>query len=231
MSALLFKELGTAAPVSRLDTASIELIRRRLANASQRQRPLVNFKYRTDEAEVKEAAVLLALCSVNRQLCVLFEERNNKLSSHSGEVCFAGGKVDPTDRSYEDAALRETYEELGIAREDVQIIGSLPPVPNVSYTIRVHPVVGVVAGELDPRTLRVNRSEVHRAFALPLAHFFEPANREAQSFRSMGVHIPSYASDKKGLRIWGMTAFVLYEFLLRICQAKNDVPGLEAPRL
>ncbi|KAJ1888484.1 hypothetical protein LPJ66_008550 [Kickxella alabastrina] len=216
----LWENLGSAPPITTLDAASISLIRRRLLNASLRPKPPhLHFTY-SATTQVSSAAVLLALCTVNHQPHVLFQERNNKLSSHGGEVCFAGGKTDPSDLSFEETALRETREELGILPERVEILGVLPEVPNKGGTLKVHSVVGYL-GNVDPRQLDINRREVHRAFALPLDTFWKEEERMPVVFRGRSV-IPSYRSDKEGLVIWGLTAFILHEFLCRIADARND---------
>ncbi|KAJ2797712.1 hypothetical protein H4R21_004212 [Coemansia helicoidea] len=169
------------------------------------------------------AAVLVLLCEVGGQVSLLLEERNNRLSSHGGEVCFAGGKCEPGE-SAERAALRETFEELGLPESAVEIVGEMHPVPNKANTLQVHPLVGVVRGPLD---LRLNRDEVHRAVVLPLAHFYDPAARSLVPFRSLDISIPTYTTDKPGLRIWGLTAFILYEFLCRIAApASATLPRL-----
>ncbi|KAJ1728424.1 hypothetical protein LPJ61_004037, partial [Coemansia biformis] len=197
---------GTAPPVAALDGGGVELVRRRLATAQQRGTPAhLRFKW----ANSGTAAVLVLLCEVDGQVSVVFEERNNKLNSHGGEICFAGGKCDPGE-SPEHAALRETFEEIGLPAAAVHIVGELPPVPNKTHSLRVHPLVGVVRG---PLALQVNRNEVHRVVVLPLAHFYNPHMRRMVPFRSSRVCIPEYRTDKPGLRIWGLTAFILHEFL------------------
>ncbi|KAJ2302255.1 hypothetical protein IWW55_003499, partial [Coemansia sp. RSA 2706] len=190
---------GRAPPIAALDAAGMELVRRRLGNALARGTPQhMQFKW-SDSAG--DAAVLMLLCTVDGRASVLFEERNNRLAAHGGEVCFAGGKADARDASLEHTALRETREELGLQGERICVLGRLPPVPNQARTLRVHMLVGAVAGhELDVRALPVNRAEVHRAFALPLDHFYDARRRELMRFRDTDVRIPTYASDKPGLR-------------------------------
>ncbi|KAJ2741113.1 hypothetical protein GGI20_005413 [Coemansia sp. BCRC 34301] len=189
-----------------LDDAGLALVRQRLAKEIRSPR----FTY---SSTAGDAAVLLLLCTTNGVPGILFEERRRDLSSHGGEVCFAGGKADPSDRSLVHTALRETFEELGL--RSVNVLGCLPPVPNRSASLRVHPVVGSV-GELDLGALVLNRDEVHRAFVLPLTHFACEENKSVGVFRDTGVALPTYATDKRGLRIWGLTAYILHEFLRRV---------------
>ncbi|KAJ2763464.1 hypothetical protein H4S06_000069 [Coemansia sp. BCRC 34490] len=219
-------------PIARLDSAGVALLEQRLAEATARGVPAhMRFAYPRpsevgpSESEARqqvvpgEAAVLLLLCSVGGRPSILFEERNRRLAAHSGEACFAGGKADDADTSLAATAVREAVEELGIAAADVRIIGGLPPVPGKDHRLRVHPFVGVLAGETDPETLRVSRNEVHRAFALPLEYFFDPANSTMVRFRQSRIRIPVYRTDKPSLTIWGLTAFILHEFLQRISAA------------
>ena len=57
---------------------------------------------------------------------VLLTKRAEKLRSHSGQVAFPGGRIDPTDASPEAAALRETAEEIGLGADHVEIVGRMP---------------------------------------------------------------------------------------------------------
>ncbi|KAJ2061215.1 hypothetical protein GGI17_003250 [Coemansia sp. S146] len=205
--------IGLAPPFSALDEAGIELVRRRLANAAQ-HRETAQFKYATGAGE---AAVLLLLCTVDGQPSIVFEERQRRLTAHGGEACFAGGKADAEDPTLVHTALRETREELGLDPACVAVLGRLPPVPNKTATLRVHPVVGVMTRTLDLQGLALNRDEVHRVFALPLSHFYLAENCDnVPRFRNTGLRVPVYNTDKPGLRIWGLTAFILHEFLCRI---------------
>lgn len=172
----------------------------------------MRFKYNADQPS--SAAVMLLLVERDSQVCVLFEERDNKMNSHGGEVSFAGGKQDPQDPSLEYTALRETQEELGIPTSSIRVIGRLPPVPNATRTLQVHTVVGVLEENV---TLRLNKQEVHRAFALPLAHFYDREQQLPVPFRGSTANwILAFKSGKPGLRVWGLTSFILYEFLCRI---------------
>ncbi|KAJ2447779.1 nudix (nucleoside diphosphate linked moiety X)-type motif 8 [Coemansia sp. RSA 2424] len=214
----------TTPPLTALDDAGLDLVRRRLlfnnSNSSSNapaKDSIYNFKF-AFAAGAGEAAVLLLLCqNEHQQPGILFEERHRQLSSHGGEACFAGGKADAGDLTLVHTALREAHEELGLDPGSVSVLGRLPPVPNKTGSLRVHPIIGATTCTDIIRSLTLNRDEVHRAFFLPLEHFYDPRNVAATPvFRNTGLRIPIYSSDKQGLRIWGLTAFILHEFLRRI---------------
>ena len=96
---------------------------------------------------------------------VLFIRRSkNEKDRHSGQVAFPGGSCDPSDNGAIDTALRETREEVGIRRDKIRVVGVLPDYETISY-FRVTPVVGLLQW---PCTMKLQDSEVARAFTIPL---------------------------------------------------------------
>jgi 8-oxo-dGTP pyrophosphatase MutT (NUDIX family) len=75
------------------------------------------------------AAVLIGLVQRPAGLSVLYTERSPELRSHSGQIAFPGGKIDPTDRDAADAALREAGEEVDLDRADTRVLGREPYSP------------------------------------------------------------------------------------------------------
>eukprot|EP00118_Oscarella_pearsei_P028317 m.311558 g.311558 ORF g.311558 m.311558 type:complete len:242 (+) comp79749_c0_seq1:41-766(+) len=122
--------------------------------------------------EKGRAAVLVPLFQSpsDGSLHVLLTRRSMKVSSHKGEVCFPGGRVDADDKDATDTALRETEEEIGLPRKDVEIVCHLPEIFSRNM-VRVRPVVGIVPGE---HQLRINPDEVDVAFSMPLVEFLNP---------------------------------------------------------
>ncbi len=118
------------------------------------------------------AAVLVPLVDRPGGLSVLLTERTANLSTHSGQVAFPGGKVDPEDRSVVDAALREAQEEVDLPRTHVDVIGQLPVYVTGTQFI-VTPVVAVVRPGF---VLHPNPHEVAHAFEVPLAFLMNPAH-------------------------------------------------------
>ena len=94
----------------------------------------------------RDAAVLIALVRRAERFSVLYTERSPVLRSHSGQMAFPGGKIDPTDEGPADAALREAHEEVALEREDARVLGYLPAYfTGTNYLIT--PVVAEVTAE------------------------------------------------------------------------------------
>ncbi len=155
----------------------------------------------------RQAAVLVPLRRMgnSKELEVIFTRRADSLSTHSGQVSFPGGGVDPLDHSAEAAALREAHEELALPASAVHVIGSLDHV--LSHTgFHITPVVGLV----DPHASLVpNADEVARVFAVPLAELADRPRWQLQMHERGGrsFELPHFFTD--GEDIWGLTAFML----------------------
>jgi 8-oxo-dGTP pyrophosphatase MutT (NUDIX family) len=161
---------------------------------------------------LRDAAVLIPVVDHGDEANVLLTKRTQKMRSHSGQVAFPGGAIDPTDASPEDAALRETTEEIGLGAADIEIIGRMPDyVSGSGY--RIAPVLGIVRPDY---LLTINEDEVDDAFEVPLSFLMDPANHRHES-RLWQEKERFYYTMPYGERfIWGVTAGIirtLYERL------------------
>ncbi|KAL9713640.1 hypothetical protein Ac2012v2_003251 [Leucoagaricus gongylophorus] len=97
-------------------------------------------------AVLRSSPLLTRAPTVTTQEQITMLVRAKSLRSHSGEVSFPGGRIDDTDASFLDGALRETEEELGIRPEEVQVLGEIgPPEVNLQGDMRVWPYIGFVS--------------------------------------------------------------------------------------
>ena len=135
------------------------------------------------------AAVLVPLVDRPGGLSVLLTERTANLSTHSGQVAFPGGKVDPEDASVVDAALREAQEEVDLPRSFVDVLGQLPVYVTGTQFI-VTPVVAVVRPGF---VLHPNPGEVAHAFEVPLAFLMNPAHHRRHRYEWDG-HVREWFS-------------------------------------
>lgn len=170
------------------------------------------------EGALRQAAVLVPLIDRAEGVHVLLTERSANLPDHPGQISFPGGRVEPGDVDAADAALREAFEETGLPRARVTLLGRLPQYATVTgYDIT--PVVGWVE---PPFELHRDPLEVADIFEVPLAFLLEPGNQQ-RHFRMMGVTRRDYWAIPYSQRyIWGATAAMLMMFY-RVLRA--DAPA------
>lgn len=157
-------------------------------------------------ARITEAAVLVPLVSRPGGLRVLFTQRTPHLDDHAGQISFPGGRVEPHDANREETALRETEEEVGLARRAVCLLGRLPDY-DIPSGFRITPVVGWIE---PPFAVTPDPFEVAEVFEAPLRHFLDAANYQRREYRFRGRHRHYLAVPYRGRYIWGATAGMLY---------------------
>ncbi|HUN23242.1 MAG TPA: CoA pyrophosphatase [Anaerolineales bacterium] len=171
------------------------------------------------EWTLRAAAVLIPLTQIEREWHVLLTRRADDLSTHSGQVAFPGGTSDGEGETEIDTALREAYEEVGILPSDVRVMGTLRGLLTVSG-FWVTPVVGVIP---HPYPLVTDPAETAATFYVPISWLAEPSHLEVRQRQHpiTGKEIPVYYyRDYNGFTIWGVTAFLLREFLQLWAQIK-----------
>jgi 8-oxo-dGTP pyrophosphatase MutT (NUDIX family) len=157
------------------------------------------------------AAVLLPI--VARVVpTVLFTRRTAHLSQHAGQVSFPGGRVDDSDLSPLETALRETQEETGITSDFVSVAGFMEGY-ETGTGFAILPVVGVLH---EGFSLMPEPSEVAEIFEVPLAFLLDPRNCERKSGEWQGHTRHYYAFNYGGHDIWGATAAILVNFAQKL---------------
>lgn len=168
---------------------------------------------------LRPAAVLVPLrvidlSDTSQTLEVILTRRNASLSKHAGQVAFPGGHIDVGDTSPESAALREAHEELGVAPQDVQVLGHLDDHFVISG-FHISPIVGLVAPDVP---LIANAAEVARVFAVPLQELLTPVRWQQREHRYKGDVLSIWHFDHDGEDIWGATGHMLRHFVEIIWQ-------------
>lgn len=156
-------------------------------------------------ATLSPAAVLMPLIERQTGVTLLLTRRSAQLRHHAGQVSFPGGSREPGDANLRETAVRETWEEVGIAPQQVRVTASLPAMRTVTG-FSVTPVVGVVT---QPVELRLDPREVDDAFEVPLEYFLEPQNERWTQREIHGVSVPVVEFGYGGQRIWGATAAMI----------------------
>lgn len=171
-----------------------------------------------------KAAVLIPIVMRGddlRQSTVLLTRRAAHMSTHSGQVAFPGGKVDPEDANVRATALREAHEEVGLHPHHVQVVGELP-VYVTGTAFWVTPVIGLVSTGFE---LRPNHDEVDDVFEVPLSFLMNPANHRHHRHDWQGASRQWFSMPYQENRtmpngdvvtiehfIWGATAAMLRNF-------------------
>lgn len=164
------------------------------------------------EQPVRPAAVLIPVVDHHREPTVLLTQRSPHLSSHAGQISFPGGKIDATDASPLDAALREAEEEVGLKREFIEPVGYLD-LYGTAFGFRILPTVARVKPGFE---LTINEGEVVDAFEVPLAFLMNPENHQIHSKEFRGMERSYYAMPFAERYIWGATAGILRVLYERI---------------
>lgn len=164
------------------------------------------------EQPVRPAAVLIPVVD-HPEPTVLLTQRSPDLAEHAGQISFPGGKIDATDATPLDAALREAFEEVGLRPEFVEPIGYLD-LYGTGFGFRILPTVARVKPGF---RLAINHSEVVDAFEVPLSFLMNPANHQVHSKEFRGMERSYYAMPFAERYIWGATAGILRVLYERIC--------------
>lgn len=137
------------------------------------------------------SSVLIPLIFLGDEYHFLFEKRANNIRQ-GGEVSFPGGEFDSDkDKNYIDTAVRETVEELGIAKEKIRVIGSMGTLV-APMGVTVDSFVGVLnINKLNE--LKIDEREVARIFTIPVSYFTE--FKPSEYFVRLEVHTQKRSED------------------------------------
>ncbi|GAA6205465.1 CoA pyrophosphatase [Thalassotalea sp. SU-HH00458] len=158
------------------------------------------------------SAVLIALFEKNNQLHVVLTKRAKHLKHHPGQISFPGGKVEAFDKNHICTALREAHEEVGIEKDDCEILGQLHPFQTMSG-FSITPVVAML--KRSP-FYTIDENEVAEIFHVPFHHFLSTTQHYTiEVINKTGQH-PVHFMPYKSYNIWGATAAILNDLSLHI---------------
>lgn len=163
---------------------------------------------------LRPAAVLVPIVLREPEPTLLLTRRTDHLHHHPGQVSFPGGRVEEQDTSPIETALRETEEEISLARRHVELLGCLPQY-RTGTGFDVTPVVGLVT---PPFELSPDAFEVAEVFEVPLSFLLDEANHQLHRVEVRGKLREYYAMPYGDYFIWGATAGMivsLYRFFHR----------------
>jgi 8-oxo-dGTP pyrophosphatase MutT (NUDIX family) len=156
-----------------------------------------------------KAAVLVPI--VDRgEPCLVFAKRTDRVGTHRGQISFPGGRVDPSDAGFLEAALRESEEEIGLPRTAVEPLGALDDTETVATQFIITPFVGVVRA---PVAWQPDGHEIEKVIEVPLAALRDHANLRVEHRERGGVMHEVLFWDYQNETIWGATARILKHYL------------------
>ncbi|MEM6413093.1 MAG: CoA pyrophosphatase [Pseudomonadota bacterium] len=173
----------------------------------------------------KDAAVLIPIIPRDAGASVLLTVRAADMPSHAGQISFPGGRVDDADQTRVDTALREAEEEVGIPRDQVDVIGALG-IHQGGLGFSVTPIVGLISPDI---SLTLCEREVAEAFEVPLAFVAELSNHIVETHEHKGTKYNLFATPYEKYHIWGLTAGILRSLAETLQDAEGGLFGSTLP--
>jgi 8-oxo-dGTP pyrophosphatase MutT (NUDIX family) len=191
-----------------------------------------NYKpYINGHQNMKKASVLIPIVKKDNSYYILFQVRSKNLKTQPNEISFPGGKIEPNESPL-DAAIRETCEEIGTNKNNIDIISDLDLLVTPANLI-IHPYVGYIK---DISNLNINKDEVDHIFLVPISYLlkYEPSyyNNEVKiipsenfpydiipnnhNYKFDSGNYPVLFYEYENYIIWGITAKILENFLMLI---------------
>ncbi len=158
------------------------------------------------------AAVLTPLVQREDGVRVILTRRADHLPKHAGQISFPGGREEPSDRSLAQTALREAHEEIGLAPDQVELMGAFDDYETVTG-YRIRPFVGFVDPAFAPSP---DPNEVADVFETPFDFLMDPANHQRHWREWNGARRYFYAIPYQHHYIWGATAGMLLALHARL---------------
>lgn len=169
----------------------------------------------------KSAVLILFYPSDDGQTHFVLIQRTVYSGVHSGQISFPGGKMDPTDKSFWDTALREAYEEINVPSSYIDKVVALTDFYIPPSNFVVYPFVGVMKNKfLFEREIK----EVEKIIEVPLSDLLSSANETRGTVLTSyvgEVNVPMYIFDDD-VKVWGATATILSEMKELILTALKE---------
>ena len=167
--------------------------------------PLFKSRQKKDRPSWQRSAVLIGIIEKSGIPNLVLTKRTEKLHKHSGQIAFPGGKREAHDKSDEETAIREAYEEIGLKPDDFTKLGEL----QFHYTgtgFEIRPIVGLIK---ESAQFTKNDNEVDEIFTVPLSFVLDPKNYVIISKPFGTEKLSFYAISYKNYYIWGATAAMI----------------------
>lgn len=162
-----------------------------------------------ENAKPKVAAIMMLVYPKNGKSHLVLIIRNSYKGVHSAQIAFPGGKFEVEDVNFENTAFRETYEEIGVLPEKIELIKQFTNLYIPPSNFMVYPFLGICREEI---VFQPDEREVAALIELPLSVFLNDSiivEAELTTFYSQNVIVPAFKIEDQ--IVWGATAMILYE--------------------
>ncbi len=168
-----------------------------------------------------EAAILVLIIERQGEPHFLLTRRTEEVQTHKGQISFPGGMRDGSE-SLEQTALRETFEEVGIEADRIEILGRFHDYLS-STDYRVTPFAGYIEG---PFSTTPQTTEVAEILLVPFSIFLDPGRLRIEQMLYRGRMRDVYFYSYETHQIWGLTARIIKDFLAEVLQEtdRKDIP-------
>jgi 8-oxo-dGTP pyrophosphatase MutT (NUDIX family) len=173
-------------------------------------------QYITDNSRLS-SAVLIPIYQKDGQYHIVFIKRTTTVKTHKGQISFPGGMRDTHDKTLLDTALRESLEEIGLRKEDTNVLGELDDEVTTTSNFIVTPFVALIPW---PYRFTKNIEEVDEIIEVPIPALLEKDCLKPDTEVLNGEKVDSFAYHYRGTIIWGATARILNKLLDIISRVK-----------
>ncbi|MFZ4578866.1 MAG: NUDIX hydrolase [Myxococcota bacterium] len=151
---------------------------------------------------------------------VLFVRKSTQLNRHAGQIGFPGGAVDPEDADLVATALREAWEEVGLAADRVEILGRLNEDRTFVTDYHIAPIVGWVVDP--PPEWRLDEREIEATLEIPLDEIVATDPAGWLEFTAYGQQLRAPRFEfRDGTIVWGASARILIDLQQRLRNART----------
>jgi 8-oxo-dGTP pyrophosphatase MutT (NUDIX family) len=157
----------------------------------------------------RKAAVMMLFYPKKSTTHLVLIVRNTYPGVHSSQIAFPGGKSEEIDANYEETALRETHEEVGISPEKIKVIKAFSEIYIPPSNFLVYPFLGIAETELE---FKIQPEEVASIIELPLATLLDDSiivSKILDTSYAKATEVPAFQIGEH--LVWGATAMMLSE--------------------
>ena len=170
---------------------------------------MVKPRYKSIEKKASTpAAVLILLYPIKDKWHFFLTKRTNNVEHHKGQISLPGGMLEKGE-SHKEAAIRETFEELGVQSGDINIIGPLTPLYIPISNFKIFPFVGWLKSA--PK-LKIQSKEVSKVFSPSIYNLTDPKTKKIKDSILLGQKVIIPFFNLKNEVVWGATSMILSEF-------------------